>query len=357
MNIGVLIEVAIGILFVWILLAAITSAVQDWISQWLKWRATMLEESIRNILADDELTQQFYDHPLIKGLHSKGGKRKPSEIPNKQFASVVFDMLIKAGTKESVVQENEPVYQKVKASINALKEDKFEEAAPAKPPREAGFWQKVRNFFSRTQKKLAAAKTKDLHNLSIVLDTLWIDLEEGDRNLGQARVRLENWFDNAMKRLGGAYKRRAQLWSLIIGIALAFALNADSLAIANKLWSDPLVREALVAQANQFQLPDQTEQKPEDAARQYLGQLQSLSIPLGWTPDNTPARLNEDGTVNKGFGNEWALKIGGILLSGMAAAQGAPFWFDIMKKILSARSGGGGGGSGEPAKKEKEEGK
>ena len=121
MNIGVLVEVAIGVLFVWMLLAAITSAIQDWISQMFKWKATMLEESIGNILVDKDLTDQFYKHPLIKGLHSSGGKRKPSEIPNRQFASVVFDMLLKAGTDKSVVKENTIVYDKLKTKVDDLR--------------------------------------------------------------------------------------------------------------------------------------------------------------------------------------------------------------------------------------------
>jgi hypothetical protein len=260
-------------MFVWILLAMITSAISDWISQLFKWRANLLEESIRNILVDDKLAEQFYTHPLIKALHSAGGKRKPAEIPNRQFASVVFDMLIKAGTKESVVNENKGIYDNLRATVEKLK--KMEENAPAKLPAQTlSFWQKIKSFFPKPKKAVVAAEPKDLSDisvevspnnmssLSVVLDTLWIDLEKGDDKMGQARQRLETWFDDAMKRLGGAYKRKAQIASLIIGIALALVLNADSLAIANKLWTDPLVREAVVAQADNFQLPpDQPEQR------------------------------------------------------------------------------------------------
>ncbi len=310
MNIGTIIEVAIGVMFVWIMLAAITSQVQDWISQWLQWRPKLLEESIRNILADDELAGKFYDHPLIKSLHSKNGTRKPSQIPNRQFASVVFDMIINANTEESVGHDMQAALEKFRTNVTAIR-------------RNAG---------------------DDLNNLAQSLDTILVDVsakaEKAEESLAEARNRVESWFNDSMDRLSGAYKRKAQAASLLIGVVLAAALNADSLAIANKLWSDPLVREALVAQADQFQLPqEQQSQDPQAAAAAYIGKLQGLSVPLGWTPDNMP-----------GDANGWFLKIGGLIVSGIAAAQGAPFWFDMMRKLLSIRSGGGG--SSGPAKKE-----
>jgi len=37
---------------------------------------------------------------------------------------------------------------------------------------------------------------------------------------------------------------------------------------------------------------------------------------------------------------EWFLKILGIIFSAAAAAQGAPFWFDILKKVVNIRGSG-----------------
>lgn len=351
MNLTTIIQVAIGMMFIWILLALITSAISDWISELFKWRANILEEAIRNILVDDKLGEQFYTHPLIKALHSEGGTRKPAEIPNRQFASVVFDMLLKAGTKESVVNENKGVYDNLRASVDKLKQ--LEENAPAIPPAQTvGVWQRIMGLFSKPKKPIVEAAEKDLSSISVevlpnnmsslavVLDTLWIDLKHGDEEMGQARKRVETWFDDAMTRLGGAYKRKAQIASFIIGIALALALNADALAIANKLWTEPLVREAVVAQADVFQLPADQQQDAQAQAVEYINQLQGFSLPIGWTPDNIPAKLNADGTVNKNFGSNWLLKIGGILLSGVGAAQGAPFWFDLMRKLINFHPGG-----------------
>jgi hypothetical protein len=43
---------------------------------------------------------------------------------------------------------------------------------------------------------------------------------------------------------------------------------------------------------------------------------------------------------------QWLVKLLGWLLSGIAVTFGAPFWFEILKKLISIKSGAGDGGSG-----------
>jgi len=326
MNFTVILEVAIGLIFVWVLLALITSSVQEWISQLLKWRPAMLEEAIQNILADNTLAKEFYDHPLIKSLHSSGGDRRPSAIPNKQFASVVFDLIIKAGiTPEKTLE----IIEKA-----GTEESPAEEAD--------AFILRIRESLHNLSQ---VGDVKKFKGLAGALDALLVDVstnvDKADTAIATARQRVEGWFEDAMVRLSGSYKRRTYVFSIIIGIVLAAAMNADSIAIANHLWRDPIVRETLAVQAEQFNLPaDVTNQDAQQAATQYYEQLQSLSqetsFPLGWTEDNLP-KANDP--------LEWLVKVIGILLSGMAAAQGAPFWFDIMRKLLDLRGGGGSSGA------------
>jgi hypothetical protein len=312
MNIGVVVEVAIGVMFVWILLALITSQMSDWVSSWFKWRANMLAESIQNMLSCESLCEDFYKHPLINGLHSASGKRKPSAIPGKQFASVVFDIFINAGTASSITKKAEPIFTQLRETIHKIGGPDYKEETPQEG-------QKTYN------------KTKLAHALDTLLIDISDEVNKADASLAESRKRIETWYDDAMTRLSGHYKRRLQLAALVIGMAVSFALNADSLAIASSLWTQPLVREAVVAQAEQFQLPEnQGDGDPLQGALATAGEVQALSIPIGWSAENVPADANG-----------WFLKIGGIIVSGAAAAQGAPFWFEILRKILNFRSGGG----------------
>jgi hypothetical protein len=299
MDISALIESTIGIMFVWILLAMITSQIQEWVASVFRWRASMLQDAIRGLLNDDHLAEKFYEHPIIKSFHTNLGTREPSYIPDSKFALVLFDVFLKAGTEGSIAQQTDSTFQQLKLSINNLQ---------GKYP-----------------------------NVATSLDTLLLGLEEkvnqSDVAIAESKKRVESWFNDTMDRLSGAYRRRVQLVAIIAGVLLAFALNADSLAIFNKLWSDPMVRQAVVQQAQQAQANQQANQPPAspEAVKQYVDQLQGLSIPLGWAKDNIPAANDPNG---------WFVKIGGILISGIAAAQGAPFWFDMMKKLINVRSSG-----------------
>ena len=56
---------------------------------------------------------------------------------------------------------------------------------------------------------------------------------------------LANWFDDAMDRIAGAYKRNLKKISLAIGIAVAVILNADPLRVGRALWADPSLRSQM----------------------------------------------------------------------------------------------------------------
>jgi hypothetical protein len=80
MDLGAIVEVAMGIIFVWITLSLATIQVQEWITTMLDKRAKDMEDSIHEMLANPNLKAQFYDHPVIRGLTAR--KRKtPSRIP------------------------------------------------------------------------------------------------------------------------------------------------------------------------------------------------------------------------------------------------------------------------------------
>lgn len=296
MDLTVIIQVAIGMLFVWITLAVITSQIQEWISSLLAWRANMLENSIVQMLGDPNLKDKLYNHPLIQGLHTNNGKRKPGGIPEDKFALILFEQVMNADTTTAEITDT---FYRLKKNVATLKQ----------------------------------AESHELKDFATTLDTLLIGVEQkaGDAThaITEARTRVEGWFNNSMERLGGAYRRRVQVVALVAGIAIAAVLNVDSAAIASALWKDPALRQAVSAAASQLNEPGQTqtgstvEEKLANIASS-VDSLNVLSLPIGWSANNMPKDANG-----------WAAKVIGILLSGMAGAQGAPYWFDLMKKLLN----------------------
>ena len=167
---------------------------------------------------------------------------------------------------------------------------------------------------------------------------------------------LASWFDDVMDRSSGAYKRKASIWALLIGIVLAFVFNVDSIQIATRMWREPTLRQVIVAQANTYQGAE-----VGTSLNEFVDQVNQLGIPVGWTTvpatDGqscgwTPGRavypaiwkgsscqiLLNLPRMNDGWG--WLLKFFGLLISGVAAAQGAPFWFDMLKRLINMRSSG-----------------
>jgi hypothetical protein len=183
----------------------------------------------------------------------------------------------------------------------------------------------------------------------------------GEQAVNKTLANLESWFNDAMAQLSDAYKRRAQAIAFIIGLILALILNVDSVGVATSLWREPTLRLAIVAQAQNYSLPAagqiDTTSNPFENIPALETKLQALNIPLGWTivPVDTvggqctllpvkpglvfgiPIPDNQGQPVDL---NSWLAKILGLLISGAAASQGAPFWFDILKKAMSVLGAG-----------------
>jgi len=450
MSIEALLEVAIGLIFVWLALSMAAMYAQDWIVTRFKWRSSMLESSIRNLLEnDDELTTAFYSHPLIKSLCSGKKDAKfldklqlPSYIPASQFALTLFDIVISAGTDASVIQKHMASLRSIESEINKLGQDK---QALAKQELDLVLDLARQALDSESGAEVAAALTESLKerlvqmavkvpelkpiieeqlknivldnktissaieqvqeqfkdgapekntlqkihtglavlgaqhpDVQVALKTLLTGVEEyateGESALARARTHVENWFDNSMDRLSGWYKRRMQVLSLVVGIALAVILNADTLQLATYLWRDPAMRQALVAQAEIFMQDNEQGIGVTDSAQLYGLQLEfsQLNIPIGWT--GTPLLATSSGGVPQADGTEkrctlspsstvdlygfraggkcypiinapsdltgWFIKIVGLGITGLATAQGAPFWFDVLKKLINLRTSG-----------------
>jgi hypothetical protein len=86
-------------------------------------------------------------------------------------------------------------------------------------------------------------------------------------------------------------------------------------------------------------------------ARSYLYQLDSVGLPLGWqckphdsTTQKSGTTVNGTGTKKKKDAGEWLLAcflvLAGWFISMGAISMGAPFWFDILAKVVNVRRSG-----------------
>ena len=208
-------------------------------------------------------------------------------------------------------------------------------------------------------------------NLRSALATVMSSAE----NMDIARGNLETWFNNSMNRASAQYAAKMKNLSLVVALVIALGLNIDTIQIARALWEDPARREQISAELGytvqsgelQTQVDDvasggaefaasqvEAENELEDAIESgaaiayQLQDIQDLSLPIGWSFQNvadlSQAQIARDDASNlwnffpdnnpEGWLGLLAAKALGIAATAIAAAQGAPFWFGIVNRIL-----------------------
>jgi hypothetical protein len=91
-----IVDVAIGLIFVYLLLSLICSAANETIERFSKKRAKDLERGLTEMLGNGGLVKSLYEHPLISSLfpdpYKAGAANLPSYIPARNFALALMDI-------------------------------------------------------------------------------------------------------------------------------------------------------------------------------------------------------------------------------------------------------------------------
>jgi hypothetical protein len=430
MSINIIMNVLLGTFLTWTLLSLGAMQIQEWTATRLKWRSRMLEKSLGKMLTDVTLLDQFYNHPLIRSLFTgKNNNYKPSYIPASEFSQAMIDLLASNGTEASLLQhelfilystaQKLPRHKRTAASERislllgitrkALVNESGEEACreildtvkndlltlgkdfPRLQSSIDSLFETVRvqkeqindaliqlsfegeSSEDATMNKLKAgiAALSITHpqlkqTLSSILNsvpqTIWQKVNE----LELVRTNLEDWFNNAMDRLSGWYKRRTLGMTLLVGVLLAVIFNVDSLNLVNRMWQEPDLRLAIVEKAEAILTKDSTALE-EDQTLVLDQNITDVNLPIGWLgspiavegissaePESICTLTPVDETKVYGVfisgqcypiinaprlpdTTGWLIKLAGILISGAAASPGSSFWFDLLKKIINIR--------------------
>jgi hypothetical protein len=252
-----IIDVAIGIIFVYLLLSLISSAAHEMIEYWLKKRSSDLERGVRELLTKEDgsdpgqLVEKLYNHGMVSGLfkgtyqNSRIGKvsryflgtRLPSYIPSRNFALALMDLVAPgtASQPSGATNATPPPPPDVKLTTTpGPPPPPTDGTNPLNPLRQAISTTPVLKDNERAQKAI----------ISLV--------DAAGSDVSKARENIETWFNNGMDRVSGWYKRRSQIFIFVIGLVVTIGLNADSVTIAKKLSSDRALRESLVAAADAY---------------------------------------------------------------------------------------------------------
>jgi hypothetical protein len=308
-----MLDVAIGIAFVYLLISLLCSAIVEGAEAVLKRRSSDLERGIGELLHDPSLLSRLYNHPLINGLfkgtYKPGMRNLPSYIPSRSFSLAIMDLLISPDAS------------------------RHQGVAGAAGPR-TGAVSTTALVDGMTDDPLADQARHAVLTL--------VNAAAGDAQ--KARENIEFWFDTAMDRVSGGYKRRAQRALFIIGLLVAIGMNIDTVRILRELMTNKSKREAVVAIASSYA----AKQPPADVNDQFNAttkELESLGLPLGW-PSCRKCDQRKMKIVDVCWQDCWmrnvhsagGLTIFGWLLTAFAVCLGGPFWFDLLNKFIVVRS-------------------
>jgi hypothetical protein len=381
-------EIAIGMTFVYLLVSLVVSAVNEIIASALKWRANNLWDGMRTLLNDakDNLGQagqedennstvahKIYNHPMVRKLSMSG--KKPSYIPSRTFALALLDIIgdptrdiksqiesLVAALPEDQKMKLQQGMKKVSSAGLAASELKTELLSAVNSlPAESSEKKRLQDLISKMpttlQELIDLSPTEDLKR------TLRVLLEDSEHDIEKLKENIEIWFNNHMDRVSGWYKRKSQFVQIALALVVTFWANVDSILITRALSNDSALRTAIVAQAAKEPAPSST---PQDGAStmstatqnfdKSLDRIEGLGLPVGWTGEESsvdPSKPNDyrvwpGWLPASGGATQWANLWGstiryhffGWILTAAAVSLGAPFWFDMLNKFINIRSSG-----------------
>jgi hypothetical protein len=294
-----IIDVAIGVIFVFFVASIIASAINELVAASMRWRSKELQKGLRALLGAPEQDPQRDRGSLYKKI-----------IHN----SLIRDLGKPSWLEEVSHRERGPSYIPTVTFGRALMDEVFPEA----------------DSETNLEKLRRQLKKQDFVPKEVKESLLSI-MKDADGDVKEFRLGVEGWYDSLMDRVSGWYGRKVRWWLVLWGLLLAIALNIDVVAITDGLWTNETVREAVVAAAVDREANG--EPLSAEAIAEEIQSLEELDIPIGWTTSEGADRIPDD------FSG-WAARILGWTIIAAATSFGAPFWFDLLGKVSNLRLAG-----------------
>lgn len=228
-------------------------------------------------------------------------------------------------------------------------------------------------------------------SMSILARRAQSRVQRTENEVNQFRDEVAIWFDRSMSRASGVYKRNAKGVAILMGLFLAATTNSDTFHIFNRLSSDDSLRRLVTDRASQLNLNAQNSPRfsaqLEELKNETDTVLREIAFPISWNSSNIGRQLgcpssaisatppqNQPSTEATQIKAQWdslykgclntdqvstapiplqvaeimanrplgvVRMLSGWAVSGIAIAMGAPFWFDLLGKLVNVRNSGG----------------
>jgi len=302
-----ILEVIIGIIFVYVLLSILVTEVNTLISNALRLRARNLREALDKIITDPVMRAKIYTHPLIQLVEERSVL--PTQRISDEDAQKVADGTIAAiswidsNTFVEVVLNNikvESDQQLFGALFNVI------DGMPSGPERrglrlivnrivtsgegmddlreaiaevdQESFRNALSDTLAQIEEEITQLGLEPNSIVSVMAGIRQIDnpyfrnalstILSTAETLDEAKLNIQQWFDNSMSRASSTFATKMKSLSIVVALVIALAANVDSLHIARTLWEDPILRQQLNAVAIQSLESGQLEAAIEEAQQE-----------------------------------------------------------------------------------------
>jgi len=278
-------DVLAGLTLIYLGLSLFVTVIQEGLSHALGWRNRHLRWSLEQLLGDPQLLALVRGHPLYWGTHGAWATQG--------------------------VRSTRPVYVNPQALAGYLIGALGQEGSAAPLAR-----------FTEGVESLGTERVRREWQTVLAL---------GAGDLGTTRLALADWLGQGLEVLGQSYRERARRVALVLGIGLAVAVNVDTVMLVDHLYRDKEAREDIAALAEHSAPLQAAPGSPIALQAPLLGEAVasrlalSARIPLGWAAGDSL------------FAADWravAVRLLGWLLTGYALSLGAPFWFDVLGRVM-----------------------
>lgn len=355
---SIYLDTIIATVLVVLLFSILAYAIQEWLASVRQLRGKMLEKAVFDAL-NDQLNKGYgvllFEHPQVD-LLKKDQNSLPAYMPSANFAIALIDLI----ARESTV-----VSYKANPVTNLLEEVMVDFSADP-----------LENFKAGVE-QLNHSDLKVLLKSFLLNSPTYKDLQQT----------IETWFNQYMDRVSGWYRKKTSFTVGLIAVLLVLAFNFDALFLIQQVYTDSALRNRLVAGAEKMVTDSQayeyikgpkvemqlaasdsayrekakiTDKSKQDsllrasqndrakildaaatrAQQQIKGNvalIQELNLPIGWKFDKKGLHLPP--SFNTKERPWWSILLGWILAA-ILISFGAPFWFNLLIKIVPLRKTG-----------------
>ncbi len=347
-------EIIVGMVFIYLLVSLLATILQELWASLTSLRGKMLLKAIAKLLEvenESEVTgatkekvfanfrKKIEDSKVYRKYSDKylGLKQLPSYLSAEQVTSVIQELL----EKETMIPTEVPPATGERSLTFAPQSITMPQPALLSNMQQDDLRKQLNIIFQ-------SSPAMPLPGERSLLGTEEAPIQQD--LLIKAKSAFEKQYNEIMDRATDWYKRGIQ-WSLItIGLLIAISFDADTFKIWTNLTRYPDDRQKLLQLAQDFTTEDRLAaytyrldsnriNATEDTERAaevrrlvddyIVKEIKTVPAPLGLGWQAVP-----EGTI------PWLTKIAGWIVTALAISLGAPFWFDLLKKLIQVRSAG-----------------